>query len=96
MRLACAGLNLPLRSISVARTLAAIWWPRSSMGYLRYFGSPNAELGSLLRVADLSFAIASYDLLRTCRRYGLHLLTGAIECPLSQHLSNLDMSVSAR
>jgi hypothetical protein len=31
------------------------------MGYLRCFGSPNAELGSLLRVADFSLAIGMHE-----------------------------------
>jgi hypothetical protein len=39
MRLAWAGLSLPLRSISVARPLALIGWVRSSSGYLGCFST---------------------------------------------------------
>jgi hypothetical protein len=41
----------------VANSSALIWCVRSSMGYLRCFGSPKTELGSLLRVAAFIFAI---------------------------------------
>jgi hypothetical protein len=45
------------------------------MGYLRCFGSPNAEL-ERLRVAAFSFAMFE-NLLESGRRYGLHFLAGA-------------------
>ena len=46
------------------------------MGYFRYFGNPNTELGSRLRVAAFSFAMFE-NLLESGRRYGLHFLAGA-------------------
>lgn len=46
------------------------------MGYLRCFGSPNAELGSLLRCAVFSFAMFE-DLLESGRGDGLHVRAGA-------------------
>ena len=63
IRAAWAGESFPACSSLVANSSALIWWARSSIGYLRCFGSPNTEPGSLFRVAALSFAIASHALL---------------------------------
>jgi hypothetical protein len=60
IRAAWAGLNFPLRSISVARPLAL-----------------TSGEGSLLRVADFSFAIAGHNLLGARAGCRLHFLAGA-------------------
>ena len=72
IRAVWARESFPARCSLVANSSALIWWTRSAMGYLRCPGSPNAELGSSLRVT--AFSLAMFENLLESGR--LHFQTG--------------------